>query len=84
MIDFFFSHLIHKEKVKQLSFFICSFIGLIKRSHSHLVQQYAMNRSKIDQGMKIGLALHWYLYSWFEITSSKRRDWCICYIQQTN
>lgn len=39
----------------------------MRRSHSHLVQQYAMNRSKIDQRMNQNLDMHLYLYCRFKL-----------------
>lgn len=43
-----------------------------------------MNRSKIDQRMNGNLVNHLYLYYGYKITSSKRYDWLLCLIQQTN
>lgn len=39
----------------------------MRRSHSHLVQQYAMNRSKIDQRMNQNRDMHLYLYCRFKL-----------------
>lgn len=68
-LDFFFLHTL-EFTMKLLTTVIWAYIF----DHSHLVQQYAMNRSKIDQSMNTAYDVHWYLYSWNRITSSKR-DW---------